>query len=345
MPAKRFPAALAKMNGRLRALGWRAVPAAMGAGYLVLVGVWWLAGALSGDSIGIVRLANYATPWIGLSLLSLLLLAALLRRPVLGGAALLLAVLVLAPYGGQIFRGLTGIVAGGEAAPPDAIHVMSYNVMGRNKDVDGMAAVILKQRPDLLLLQELNHPDELLARLQGLYGAESFQVVREDRLKLMIVSRFTRGKGQRDRYVQRAVVRLPGGKVSLLNADVPRGTWDDTEQLRFLGWLLERVGEVTGPIIVAADFNMTQANEGYRRMRTVLRSTQEEAGRWFGFTFATPHRRFGALMPLIRIDHIFVGGGVEVVRAGRIGEYGNSDHFPIDAILLFDGPGARDDPQ
>ncbi|MEQ8610577.1 MAG: hypothetical protein RIB48_07290, partial [Parvibaculum sp.] len=100
MPAKRFPAALAKMNGRLRALGWRAVPAAMGAGYLVLVGVWWLAGALSGDSIGIVRLANYATPWIGLSLLSLLLLAALLRRPVLGGAALLLAVLVLAPYGG-----------------------------------------------------------------------------------------------------------------------------------------------------------------------------------------------------------------------------------------------------
>ena len=345
MPAKRFPAALAKMNGRLRALGWRAVPAAMGAGYLVLVGVWWLAGALSGDSIGIVRLANYATPWIGLSLLSLLLLAALLRRPVLGGAALLLAVLVLAPYGGQIFRGLTGIVAGGEAAPPDALHVMSYNVMGRNWEVSRIAAVVLKQKPDLLLLQEVRQPEELLDRLNDLYPDELVHVVRDDRLKLMIVSRFPLRAGAWDREFQRASVRLPSGPMQLRNLHAIRGMRDDSAQLALVDRLMDDIREAPGPLLVAGDFNMTQANEGYRRMRTLLRSTQEEAGRWFGFTFATPHRRFGALMPLIRIDHIFVGGGVEVVRAGRIGEYGNSDHFPIDAILLFDGPGAGDDPQ
>lgn len=336
---------MARMGRRLRALGWRAVPAVLGTGYLVLVGFWWLAGALSGDSIGIVRLANYATPWIGLSLLPLLLLAALLRRPVLGGAALFIVLLVLAPYGGQIFRGLTGIVIGGATAPPDAIHVMSYNVMGRNWEVDQIAAVILEQRPDLLLLQEVRQPEELLDRLNALYPDGLVDVVRDDRLKLMIVSRFPLEEGPRDRDFQRAAVRLPNGKTTLLNVNVPRGTWGDAKQLVYLGRLLDRVSQETDPVLVAGDFNMTQANEGYRRMRTLLRSTQEEAGRWFGFTFATPQRRFGALMPLIRIDHIFVGGGVEVVRAGRIGEYGNSDHFPIDAILLFDGPGAGDDPQ
>ena len=343
MAAKRRPAGLEKLRRRLALRGWRAIPAVAGAGYLALVGLWWLLGALSGDSIGFVRLANYVTPWIGLSLLPVLLVAGFLRRPVLGGATFFLVLLVLAPYGGQIGRGLTGIVSGGASVPPDGVHVMSYNVMGRNKDVDGMAAVILKQRPDLLLLQEVNHPDELLARLHGLYGSEPFQVARRDGLKLMVVSRFPLENGPRDRYVQRAAVRLPGGPVSLLNADVPRGTWDDTEQLRFLGRLLDRVDEATGPIIVAGDFNLTENNEGYRWMRSRLRSTQEEAGRWFGFTFATPQRRLGSLMPFIRIDHIFVGGGIEVLRAGRLSDFGNSDHFPIDAILRLDGPGVRGD--
>jgi endonuclease/exonuclease/phosphatase (EEP) superfamily protein YafD len=343
MAAKRLSAGLEKLLRRLALRGWRAIPAVAGAGYLALVGLWWLLGALSGDSIGFVRLANYVTPWIGLSLLPVLLVAGLLRRPVLGGATFLLVLLVLAPYGGQIGRGLTGIVSGGASVPPDAVHVMSYNVMGRNWEVGSISAVILRQHPDVLLLQEVRQPEELLDRLNGLYPDALVNVVRDDRLKLMIVSRFPLRAGEWDRDFQRASVQLPTGTVELRNLHAIRGVRDDGAQLAFVDKLLGDIEDVEGPLLVAGDFNMTQANEGYRRMKDSLRSTQEEAGRWFGFTFATPQRRLGILMPFIRIDHIFVGGGIEVLRAGRLSDFGNSDHFPIDAILRLDGPGVRGD--
>ena len=82
-------------------------------------------------------------------------------------------------------------------------------------------------------------------------------------------------------------------------------------------------------IILIGDFNLTDQNEGYEILRgggwvDAFRS----AGRGFGLTY--PKRSWSGpnLLPLVRIDFIFVTPGIHPVEAW-VGEDGGSDHLPV----------------
>ncbi|MEQ9142865.1 MAG: endonuclease/exonuclease/phosphatase family protein [Parvibaculaceae bacterium] len=300
---------------------------------LVLAGAWWLLSALTADTITIIRWANYATAWIGIGLLIVGTGLMAGRARAWGLSYLVAALIVLAPYHAQLGRSL--VPGGAGDMPPGALRVLSYNTMLRNPDVDAISKVVLAHRPDIALLQEVLMPDELEMRLRELYDGAPVYVARDDYLRLMIVARFPLQPGKSRNGVQRAMVDMQGQKVGLRNLHAVRGVDEDAGQLAFVDHLIADLATVYSPVILAGDFNMTEGNEGYRRLRQWLRNVHEEAGRGFGFTFATPQRRFGTLAPLIRIDHIFTSRHFEVLNARALGQFGNSDHFPIDAVLLL----------
>lgn len=311
----------------------RAVLARIAPVCLVLAGVWWLLSALTADTIAIIRWANYATPWIGIGLLVAGIGLTAARPRAWGLLYMAAAFIVLAPYQAQLGRGLVPWGAGD--MPTGALRVLSYNTMLRNPDVDAISKVVLAHRPDIALLQEVLMPDELELRLKELYDGGAVYVARDDYLRLMIVARFPLQPGKSRNGVQRATVDVRGESIGLRNLHAVRGVDEDAGQIAFVDHLIADLATVYSPVILAGDFNMTESNEGYRRIRQWLRNVHEEAGRGFGFTFATPQRRFGTLAPLIRIDHIFTSRHFEALNAHTLGQFGNSDHFPIDAVLLL----------
>eukprot|EP00439_Symbiodinium_sp_Y106_P088268 s1_g804.t1 len=258
-----------------------------------------------------------------------------IRRLRLGIVTLIAALVVLAPYHTQLGRLVIGMPQSVEVGH-SALRVLSYNTMLRNHDVAAIADVIIGHRPDIALLQEVLSPVELRQRLAGLYEGSPVHVASDEYLRLMIVSRFPIQAQASRNEIQRAIVSPPGATaITLRNLHAVRGTNDDTEQLEFIDNLVADISNVYEPLILAGDFNMTESNEGYDMIRQWLKNTHEEAGAGFGFTFATPQRRFGMLMPLIRIDHMFVSRHFDVLDAGRLAEFGNSDHFPIEAVLSY----------
>ncbi len=300
---------------------------------LALSATWWTLSTLTGDALSIVRQINYASPWVGMLLFISGLAAISIKRMKLGVVTLIVALLVLAPYQAQLGRFFVGMPHSAEDGSP-TLRVLSYNTMLRNHDVAAISDVILGHRPDIALLQEVLSPVELGQRLAGLYEGAPVHVVSDEYLRLMIVSRFPIRAQESRNEVQRAIVSPPGSAAIMLrNLHAVRGTNDDTDQLEFVENLVADISSVYEPLIVAGDFNMTESNEGYGMISDWLKNTHEEAGVGFGFTFATPQRRFGTLMPLIRIDHMFVSRHFDVLEAGRLAKFGNSDHFPIEAVL------------
>ena len=92
--------------------------------------------------------------------------------------------------------------------------------------------------------------------------------------------------------------------------------------------LLERVGQLDRPFIVAGDFNSTGHAVYASRLRVLASDAWEMAGRGFGFTW--PAR--GHTTPPMRIDHIWVSPDL-TVREITVGTGAGSDHHPLRAVL------------
>ncbi len=322
-PRRRLNSGRGLLRSAARILGW---------GYLAAVVLWWVLSTISGDQLLPVRWLNYAVPWLGLTVIFLAGGSLLARQRVLTVVAALFALILLAPYGGQMARGVAGLFY----TPPvseTALTVLSYNTWGRNQNMADVAAVIAAQGPDIVMLQEVRDADALLRELERLYPDRLLHVAWAEGPRLMSLSLHPLdNQGVADK-VQRAIVHLPGGDVALRNVHFERGIADDNVQFGQADALATDVEQWDGPVIVAGDFNMTQHNDGYRRLRRALTNAHEAAGQGFGFTFATRGRRLGTFGPVVRIDHVFVGGGIEVLSARPLSDAGGSDHFPVVVTL------------
>ena len=105
------------------------------------------------------------------------------------------------------------------------------------------------------------------------------------------------------------------GVLSALRA----GFIDRREQVRRVE---EQVARSRFPVVVTGDFNDTPYGVVYDRMRTVLPSSFEDAGRGFGFSY---NRAPG----FIRIDHQFHSPALTPLNFETINSVRYSDHYPI----------------
>jgi|GEM_PF-206546 len=105
------------------------------------------------------------------------------------------------------------------------------------------------------------------------------------------------------------------GVLSALRA----GFIDRREQIRRVE---EQVKRSRYPVVVTGDFNDTPYGVVYDRMRSVLPSSFEDAGRGFGFSY---NRAPG----FIRIDHQFHSPSLQPLDFETINYVHYSDHYPI----------------
>ena len=238
----------------------------------------------------------------------------------------------------------------------ERLRVMTYNVHGcvgvdRKLDVDRVAAVIAREAPDLVALQEL---DVGRARSGGVDQAQAialrlgmnshfnaaFRVAEEeygDALLSPLPMRLVRagplptpaGLGRLERRgAQWVALELPGGgALQAINTHLGLVPLEQRGQIdTLLGE--EWVGApafTAGPSILLGDFNATSRYAAYRRLTAALRDLQRSFK-------AEPVRTFPGRLPMLRIDHVFAAGRVRALECwvpntatARIA----SDHLPL----------------
>ncbi len=289
----------------------------------------------------VARFVNYLMPWFLLPLVPALLLALYSQRRWLALflVAPVAAILVIyAPLFSPVLQNRS------VAAPPttNVVKVMTYNVWSRNRQIGDMARIIAEQRPDILLLQEIDAKKiAALAAALAPHFADRLYLAHSPDLLQGIISRYPiepleaiRHKGQ----AQIVRLRLPAGAVTVFNVHpLRRGGWRQRHN-QIAALIEEEIAATDGPLILAGDFNTTDQTQLYRRITYHLRNAHWEAGFGFGFTYpASSAHLVGPLPvpPLVRIDHIFFSPHFFPCSARTLTEAGGSDHYPVMAEFIF----------
>jgi endonuclease/exonuclease/phosphatase (EEP) superfamily protein YafD len=291
-----------------------------------------------GDRIFLTRYTGYLMPWLLLGLLPGAVRSWLAGRHWLA-AVLSASAAIIVVLHAPLFRRPPPVPRGTGMA----VRVMSYNTWSRNRDADRIARVVLRERPDVLLLQEIA-PDvlaRLVVALQTLYGSSPVHLAHEPAIGQAVVSRFpvvSSATLRRKGNAQRVVLRSPAGPVTIFNVHPLRhGGWHRRySQLAAL--LDEDVSREPGPVILGGDFNAPDKSQPYRLLTSKLANAHGERGFGFGFTYpASIDSPLGVLgvVPLVRIDHIFVSRQFVTVGAGTVDDSGGSDHRPVYAELAL----------
>jgi endonuclease/exonuclease/phosphatase family metal-dependent hydrolase len=175
--------------------------------------------------------------------------------------------------------------ATGSSKDSDVISVMSYNIHHANPpskpnviDLNAIANVINKQKPDLVALQEVDvhtnrsgiklHEAEELARLTGTtayfgkaidYDGGEYGVAILSKFPMSNMRNFAlptaEGTNGEHRTLATAIITLPGNKKILFASTHLDAQRNDTNRLLQINKILEILKKETLPIIIAGDFN------------------------------------------------------------------------------------------
>lgn len=110
-------------------------------------------------------------------------------------------------------------------------------------------------------------------------------------------------------------------KMRVLLGKLKAGSIQRSEEIRTL---LDHVESSPYRVIVCGDFNETPYGYNYRLINSRLQNVFEKAGNGFGFTY-------NSKLFFLRIDHQFVGSGLEPVSYYVDRTLKQSDHFPTKA--------------
>jgi endonuclease/exonuclease/phosphatase (EEP) superfamily protein YafD len=273
------------------------------------------------------------TAWVYLPSWLVLALAALRRRYRLIAPAALLAALHL--Y--WLAPSLAGTQP--EAAPgsvAERFRVMSANVLGVNGDTPPLTEEILRERPDLLLVQEVT--DAWSAALTSPAMQQAFPkrrvVARDDSFGIGVFSRFPLEVEElwfEELPAQLITVHVGARELHVLHAHTlpPRLPGMVGEWHRMMDAIEQRVRTIPPPLLLAGDLNTTQFSERYARLLSLgLRGTHEDRGEGLATTW--PNGRFP--FPPIRLDHFLITDDITAFTIHE-GEGHGSDHRPIVAEL------------
>ncbi|MFP5506844.1 MAG: endonuclease/exonuclease/phosphatase family protein, partial [Gammaproteobacteria bacterium] len=245
------------------------------------------------------------------------------------------------------------------ATPTDTLRVMTYNVhscvgMDGKIDVERIARVIARARPDVVALQELDvgrvrsfglDQAQLIARyLEMEFHFHPALHLEEERYGDAILTHLPQrlikagalpGLADKPQLEPRGAlwvaVDLHGREVQILNTHLglhPRERLAQVEALLGGEWLGH--ADCRDPVILCGDFNALPSSQVCRQLSVRLADAQ---------TLAPDHRpvsTFSSRIPTVRIDHIYVGRGVVVAgievpgwELARVA----SDHLPLVAEL------------
>lgn len=292
---------------------------------IVPAAVWFAAFLLLGDSVPYLGYINAAGFFFGLAALAggLFLLA---RRWVAAVPAIALGLFVL-------HMGVA-LPAPRAAAPPGSIplRVVSASLRTANTDMADAAHVLDDMDADVFAVQEAADPDALLQGLRARRGG-AWNMASSG--NSAIISRLpVRPAAAPAEAFGAAVTIAPGAELLVWTLHAPKDYADPNEISRWFGALANAVDE-QAPDIVAGDFNATPWNGGYRSVAALMTDAFRRGGMGPGFTFPTRARRMGTLFPFVRIDHIFLGPRLRVVRAFVEEASRGADHSPLVADLVI----------
>lgn len=288
--------------------------------------------ALSGsDHRWVDIFGHFTAPAFSLAILVILGLALLRAPPPLIGVGVIAALLLLIAVWPQ-WRP----VAGPRSDAPVAARLYFANLWAPNTDVPAMVASIADADADIVVLVETgdvaaDNLDLILAdhphRLVGQTVEGSAGVSRQ------IIAARRPIRRDADLYdglsAISAVVPTPAGDLRVFAMHLTR-PWPfvaQEAQLHQIRILTQRLQGVTGPVVVAGDFNSVSAGRIGRTFRAKTGLTPEPA--WTGTWPArapTPFR--------IAIDHVYGSEDIRILRR-RLGRPTGSDHRPVIVDLAF----------
>lgn len=213
--------------------------------------------------------------------------------------------------------------------------IVTYNVHrcvgnDRRLDVGRVADVLAALNPDIVALQELdvgrrrtNHVDqahEIAQRLEMSHHFHPAMTVEEERygdailtsyperlVKRAALPGYPRMKGLEPRGALWVEVEIAGKPVQIINTHlglVPREQQIQAAHLAGPAWLEHP--DCRWPTILLGDFNATASSVVYRTLTSRLEPARRLAKR------KQPSSTFPSPLPVLRIDHHFVSGGIAV---------------------------------
>lgn len=284
-----------------------------------------------GESSALVYASMYVptAAWAALPIV-LAVLAAAKRSHAWLAAHLAVAAAVLLIQGGYNW----GSPRRSEAA---SLRVMTLNVqLFRDHDVAKVAAEIIHSDADVIMLQELPKDASVDPFIEHLPG---YRIERDGRLG--ILTRFPLEETYtwhltESRRMMGAKINVSGRSVLFLNvhlqhfpSDQPGKIADASRQLvEETAALMETLHSVSpGPIVLGGDFNSVPSARIHRMLREVLADCFAETSRGYGYTLP-------ARAPFLRVDYLYVGGGVEPLRS-YVSASTVSDHRAVITDLLI----------
>lgn len=236
--------------------------------------------------------------------------------------------------------------------PPDGrtIRILSYNVHScvgtdRRLDVGRVADMIAALEPDIIGLQELDvgrrrsggvdQAEEIARRLKMEFHFHPALKLEEelygDALLTPFPMRLVKSAALpsigEPRGALWTVVDVAGTPLQVFNTHLGLLRRDRLRQAAALtgpDWLGHP--ELEGkPVVLIGDFNSIPSSAAYRLILERLSDARHQTGR-------LPAPTFPARWPLLRLDHVFVGGGPKIINAEAVSTPAArraSDHLPL----------------
>ncbi|MBN1480119.1 hypothetical protein EH223_19355 [candidate division KSB1 bacterium] len=250
---------------------------------------------------------------------------------------------------------------------PHKLSVMSFNFNTRSAYDDERTIQFIRYRiPDVVFLQELTMKEQafILTRLGDFYPYFLSPAPRMGKNDVMILSRKKILYGDQIplattydtplHAVNHAVIQLEGQQVHLLNCHLHHAykqlsaylAAPDSlvlyeallraynQQQEEASLLFEYASTLSGPIIIAGDFNDTPNGSIYALFNKKYQNAFAVAGWGLGTTFGEwsiqsvlPHFMRGIAFDIFRIDHLFFSNDFNIQRA-RVEKIAAFDHQP-----------------
>lgn len=215
------------------------------------------------------------------------------------------------------------------------LRVATYNVGTGIANPVEVAEVIAALDADIVGLQDLTNDSALIPVLKATYP---YTMLPPAHRQVGLVSRYPIiERSLFQKRILRAVVDVEGQAITVfvINPLAPEHIWfpwayTAQDKPPEVAQVLEMLPHETQPVMVLCDCNTNDQSATYKLLDAQFDDAFREAGWGLGFTFPahfTCQIPFG--FPLLRLDYIWYGAGLEVYKAAVWPDSGTSDHRPV----------------
>lgn len=216
--------------------------------------------------------------------------------------------------------------------------LLASNIKLGQADVGQLAQLVASQQVDVLVLTELTEDAARRATEVDLDAALPYHAIwpAPGAAGTGIWSRYPLGAtttiDQMSSVNLRTTLTAPGARPVTLVAAHPTTVFYPRDWARQAHTLRDAVAEVSGPVIIAGDFNATSSMAPVRTLQKLgYRNVNDSLGRGLSFTWSP----LVGGVPMLRLDHVLVRGPVAARSIDRENITG-SDHRAV--LVRLDVP-------